>query len=1134
MDLFEQTDEPAKLGFRLQRLEIYNWGTFDQKVWSLELKGDTSLLTGDVGSGKSTLVDAIITLLVPPKKVTYNKAADASAKERSLASYVRGYFAQKRTEDGGGKPEALRDRNQYSVILGVFGDENLGVRVTLAQVFWFRDESTRYPARFYVLAEKTLSIRERFSNIGTDMRSFKKRLESDDYIHTYDDYPPYARDFRRKFGIRQEQAMDLFQQTISMKKVDELTGFVRQNMLEKPETEQDVANLLAHFRDLDEAHTAVVRAKKQQELLVPLVADGDRYYELLERQHHFSGMQKFLSAWFAEKDFHFLERDLQGQQSNLSEDKEKQKKIEEQLQNMEQEARAVQSAMDQNGGSRLIVLKNQLDMQRMQLGTCRGNLERYKKQADLLEIGLPENEAAFQKNGEAVKKQLELDLELENELAEDAGDAESNRKENDKAMQRTAAELESLRKRKSSIPREYIELREQLCLDLNLAEGEMPFAGELMEVREEEGAWEGALERLLRGFGISLLVPQAHYGEVTDWMEHHQLKLRLVYYRVQDYTEPVDLAELDEDAACCKLNLKEDSPFYNWLANELAQRFRHICCETMKGFRQEKFALTKSGQIKLNGRRHEKDDRYRIDDRRQYVLGFSNLKKIQALEAELFDLKEEGKLWQKKLQQIHQQQKKCQARLAAARALQETVHFAELDVQSLQQEIGRLEKNLVELERENEVLLRLKEKAAELEKKQTQMKQQLYDVQQRITLTQKEIRDAESRMKQDQEIFSTYPEDERKLSYARLEENCQDALQGAALERRRFVQQEAVFRHWLDGKNEENHSKLDEQGQKLTLQMSGYMTAYPEQSNVLTASPEALEEYRRILQRLELDALPRFAETFRELLRENTINQIALFQGKLNTACDVIRERIEMINGSLSDIDYNEGRYIQIECTNAADVEIKDFRMQLRACTDNALTASEEDAYSEAKFKEVQRIVERFRGRPDHTEADEKWTKRVTDVRNWFVFAASERWRETDEEYEHYTDSGGKSGGQKEKLAYTILAASLVYNFGLEAKRPSEQSFRFVVIDEAFLKSSDDSARFGLELFKKLDLQLLVVTPLLKIATIEPFVTHVGFVYQRDEEHRSFLRNLTIEELSDERDACAAGQEDLGKKGTTE
>ena len=141
MNVFETTTEQntIPLGFRLQRLEVYNWGTFDRKVWSLDLQGDTSLLTGDVGSGKSTLVDAIITLLVPPRKVTYNKAADASAKERSLASYVRGYYGQKRTENGGGRPEALRDKDQYSVVLGVFSDRNFGRTVTLAQVFWFPD-----------------------------------------------------------------------------------------------------------------------------------------------------------------------------------------------------------------------------------------------------------------------------------------------------------------------------------------------------------------------------------------------------------------------------------------------------------------------------------------------------------------------------------------------------------------------------------------------------------------------------------------------------------------------------------------------------------------------------------------------------------------------------------------------------------------------------------------------------------------------------------------------------------------------------------------------------------------------------------------------------------------------------------
>ena len=50
-------------------------------------------------------------------------------------------------------------------------------------------------------------------------------------------------------------------------------------------------------------------------------------------------------------------------------------------------------------------------------------------------------------------------------------------------------------------------------------------------------------------------------------------------------------------------------------------------------------------------------------------------------------------------------------------------------------------------------------------------------------------------------------------------------------------------------------------------------------------------------------------------------------------------------------------------------------------------------------------------------------------MRNWFIFTASERYREDDSEYEHYADSAGKSGGQKEKLAYTILAASLAYQF---------------------------------------------------------------------------------------------------------
>ena len=132
-------------------------------------------------------------------------------------------------------------------------------------------------------------------------------------------------------------------------------------------------------------------------------------------------------------------------------------------------------------------------------------------------------------------------------------------------------------------------------------------------------------------------------------------------------------------------------------------------------------------------------------------------------------------------------------------------------------------------------------------------------------------------------------------------------------------------------------------------------------------------------------------------------------------------------------------------------------------------------------------------------------------MRNWFLFSASERWREDNTEYDHYSDSSGKSGGQKEKLAYTILAASLAYQFGLEWGATHSRSFRFVVIDEAFGRGSDESAQYGLKLFQQLNLQLLIVTPLQKIHIIEPFVASVGFVHN-EAGQSSMLRNLSIEE----------------------
>ena len=109
-------------------------------MWGLQLGGENTLVTGDIGSGKSTLVDAITTLLVPPQRLAYNKAAGAEARERTLRSYVLGVLQVRARRRGQRRQAGHAARSQR--LLGDPGpllQRGFGHHVTLAEVFWFSD-----------------------------------------------------------------------------------------------------------------------------------------------------------------------------------------------------------------------------------------------------------------------------------------------------------------------------------------------------------------------------------------------------------------------------------------------------------------------------------------------------------------------------------------------------------------------------------------------------------------------------------------------------------------------------------------------------------------------------------------------------------------------------------------------------------------------------------------------------------------------------------------------------------------------------------------------------------------------------------------------------------------------------------
>ncbi len=1109
----EFEDDETLSGFRLKRLEVFNWGTFDGRVWPLELAGKSGLLTGDIGSGKSTLVDAMTTLLVPSHRIAYNKAAGADNKERTLRSYVLGNYKSERSETtGSGKPVSLRTQDNYSVILGVFHNAGFDQTVTLAQVFYWKDIHGQ-PARFFVGAERELSIAADFANFGSKIDLLRKRLRGLN-AEIEDSFPKYGAWFRRRFGIDNDQALELFHQTVSMKSVGNLTDFVRSHMLEPFDVERRIADLTTHFDDLNRAHEAVLKATRQVQVLTPLVDDSRRHRSLVAQVDAMRRYREGLRFYFAGLKLEMLQRRIASLHEEWTLLEAKVQRLSSRRDDQRIQVDELKQSIFDNGGDRLEKLAVEIKKREDSGRTRRAKAESYRILAQRVgeEVAADEpvflvQRTRFMELREDLRTQ---EANLRNEDTEHQVEMRKRRSEHAELQ----AEIDSLKRRRSNIDDQQIQIRAAICNALGITEDAMPFAGELLQVREEDRDWEGAAERLMRGFGLSMLVSEEDYRAVADWVDRNRLRGRLVYFHVRPHRRE-ESGVLNRDSLVRKLAIKSDSPFYAWLEREVAQRFDLACCVTQEQFVREIRAITQAGQIKDRGGRHEKDDRSRIDDRSRYVLGWSNVEKIAALEVRRDSLESQIGEIGLLLSDVQSRLKDLQLRLESLAGLEQFRSFEEIDWASVELEVAALTQERERLAAASDVLQQLHERLREASRDLAATEAELDTARDKRSKLEQRRNDAESLLQETQTVLDSQSLNGEGTSSAewiqKMEEIRTSALREHQLSIESCDNRAQEVRAWLQSRMDAEEKRLVRLAEKIVSAMAGFKEAYKLETADYDASLDAAFEYEGLLEQLKRDDLPRFEARFKELLNVNTIREIANFSAQLTREKESISERIDSINGSLTQIDYNPDHYIKLISEWTLDSDVRDFQRDLRACTEGSLSGAENAQYSEQKFAEVKRMIDRFRGREGSLELDRRWTTKVTDVRHWFTFAASERRRSDDSEYEHYSDSGGKSGGQKEKLAYTILAASLAYQFKLAWAAKRSRRFHFVLIDEAFGRGSDESARYGLELFRQLNLQLLIVTPLQKIHIIEPFVASVGFV-SNEEGRYSRLLNLSIKE----------------------
>jgi len=447
--------------------------------------------------------------------------------------------------------------------------------------------------------------------------------------------------------------------------------------------------------------------------------------------------------------------------------------------------------------------------------------------------------------------------------------------------------------------------------------------------------------------------------------------------------------------------------------------------------------------------------------------------------------------------------------------LRDMFHFEDFEIMdwySIAKKIEELKSQKEELEKSSDIIKTLEASLEKLRDNSKYKRNELNKLHQKQGKIESDIDKFKREQEEAQELF----------------EEKKDSLEKYEVELKSYLQQEKIIKIELHTIKKDEHrvresiqkeidnlnGKINRSSEKITTTMQSYIKEFPTLTKDVDASISSINEFEKMFASLKKDDLPKYEKRFKKLFREGTIQHFLTLKTRLENEEKSIIKKIRLINNSLKSIEYSTGTFIELSMTKAIDSDIREFKESLKQALSG--TIGGESSYDEAKFLQVKKIIERFNGRQNFVDIDKKWRKKVTDVRNWFNFGANEKYLGDGSLKEFYSDSSGKSGGQKEKLAYTVLASSIAFAYGLEAN--STKSFRFVMIDEAFGKGSDDSTKYGLELFRKLNLQLLVITPIQKINIIEPYIRSIHFVHNQ-EGMNSNVVGLSVEEYLEQKSA---------------
>ncbi len=300
----------------------------------------------------------------------------------------------------------------------------------------------------------------------------------------------------RKFFDVGENAFILLNRAAGLKQLNSIDEIFRELVLDDRSKFERALEVAAEFNNLEAIHAELVTAQRQQESLVPVAEEHQRLLNALKKVDRFRTLKRIVPVWFAiigrdkwSEVMTQLSLSRESLEAELSKEREKERAIEARVDTLRQRYLEL-------GGDVIGELEKTIAVQRERVKEkskhalhYRSLLKPFKLSDELSAETLRHNQAWL--GGHREESQKLHDRQQESTLA-----ALSRQHGLETSLRETQATLRKVQDRPgSNIPPPFQDFRAELAAELSLREGDLPFLAELVEVRPDESAWRGAIER---------------------------------------------------------------------------------------------------------------------------------------------------------------------------------------------------------------------------------------------------------------------------------------------------------------------------------------------------------------------------------------------------------------------------------------------------------------------------------------------------------------------------------------------------------------------------------------------------------------------------------------------------------------